>query len=126
MNVLEEALRMKKLMILLLILGAGYFGYRNFAGGSSDQLEPLYETPYIVVYGRTTCGWTQKCLRELKAKNYDVIFENIDSPDVQGEIFARIDAAGLDRHRISIPIIDVNGHILIGYELEKILNLYPQ
>jgi hypothetical protein len=38
MNVLEEALRMKKLMILLLILGAGYIGYRNFAGGGSGQL----------------------------------------------------------------------------------------
>jgi arsenate reductase-like glutaredoxin family protein len=117
---------MKKLMILLMILGAGYFGYRHFTGGGSDQLEPLYETPYIVVYGKTTCGWTQKCLRELKAKNYEVIFENIDSPDVQGEIFPRIDAAGLDRNRLSIPIIDVNGHILIGYELEKILNLYQQ
>ena len=115
---------MKKLMILLLILGAGYIGYRNFAGGGSGQLEPLYETPYIVVYGRTTCGWTQKCLRELKAENIDVIFENIDKPEVQGEIFPRIDAAGIDHNRISIPIIDVNGHILIGYEREKILNLY--
>ena len=115
---------MKKLVILLMVLGAGYFGYQRFTDGGPDKLEPLYDPPYIVVYGRTTCGWTQKCLRELKAENIDVIFENIDKPEVQGEIFPRIDAAGIDHNRISIPIIDVNGHILIGYEREKILNLY--
>lgn len=109
-----------------MFLGVVYFGYQHFASSGSAKVEPLYDPPYIVVYGKTTCGWTQKCLRELKAKNIDVIFENIDKPDVQGEIFPRIDAAGLDRRRLSIPIIDVNGHILIGYEPEKILNLYHQ
>lgn len=117
---------MKNLVLLLLALVVGYFGYQHFVGQRSKTLEPLYDPPYIVVYGKTTCGWTQKCLRELKAKDIDVIFENIDQSDIQAEIFARIDAAGLDRHRISIPIIDVNGNILIGYEPEKILKLYYQ
>jgi arsenate reductase-like glutaredoxin family protein len=117
---------MKNLVLLLLVLVAGYFGYQHFVGHRSKTIEPLYDLPYIVVYGRTTCGWTQKCLRELKIEGIDVIFENIDQPEVQAEIFARIDAAGLDRNRTSIPIVDVNANILIGYEPEKILKLYHQ
>ncbi len=117
---------MKKLLVVLVVVGLGYFGYQTFITGGETKLDALYEPPYIVVYGKTTCGWTQKCLRELKAQNIEVIFENIDKPEVQKEIFPRIDAAGHNRNRISIPIVDVNGHILIGYEPEKILALYQQ
>ena len=117
---------MKKLLFFILIAAACFYGYQHFSGNRSKTLEPLYDLPYIVVYGKTTCSWTQKCLRELKAEGIEVIFENIDQPDAQQEIFARIDAAGLDRNHISIPIIDVNANILIGYEPEKILKIYYQ
>ncbi len=123
---LEGSFRMNKLVVFLIVLGTGYLGYQQFVGSRSAKLEPLYELPYVVVYGKSTCGWTQKCLRELNIKDIEVIFENIDKSEVQMEIFPRIDAAGIDRNRISIPIIDVNGNILIGYEREKILELYHQ
>lgn len=115
---------MKKLVVIMLLIGCGYFGYQIFIGKKNAQLDPLYELPYIVVYGKTTCGWTQKCLRELKEKQIEVIFENIDKPEIKQEIFPRIDAAGYKRNQIVIPIIDVNGHILIGYEPEKIMAFY--
>jgi arsenate reductase-like glutaredoxin family protein len=117
---------MKNLLVVLVVVGLGYFGYQKFIAEGETKLDALYEMPYIIVYGKTTCGWTQKCLRELKEQNIDVIFENIDKQEIQKEIFPRIDAAGHKRNRISIPIIDVNGHILIGYEPEKILTLYQQ
>ena len=115
---------MKKLIVLLLLIGGGYYGYQHYIANRNTSLEPLYDLPYIVVYGRTTCGWTQKCLRELKERQIDAIFENIDQADVQQEISPRIDAAGYSRNQISIPIVDVNGHILIGYEPEKIMAFY--
>ncbi len=117
---------MKKLILFAVVLVGAYFGYQHFFGTVSAKIEPLYDPPYIVVYGKTSCGWTQKCLKELKAEGIDVIFENIDKPEVQAEIFGRIDEAGLDRNRISIPIIDVNANILIGYEHDKILKFYNQ
>ena len=40
------------------------------------------------------------------------------------EIFPRVDAAGHSRNIIGLPIVDVNGHILVGYEPEKILEYY--
>ena len=117
---------MKNLVIVLVVVALGYFGYQKFISESETKLEPLYKLPYVVVYGKTTCGWTQKCLRELKEQNIDVIFENIDKQEIQMEIFPRIDAAGHKRNRISIPIVDVNGHILIGYEPDKIFALYER
>ena len=117
---------MKKLVFLLIVVGMGYFGYQKFIASKATTLDALYELPYVVVYGRTTCSWTQKCLRELKEQNIDVIFENIDKQEVKMEIFRRIDAAGHKRNQIIIPIVDVNGNILIGYEPEKILQLYQQ
>ncbi len=117
---------MKKLIFFLIVVYAGYFGYQKFVTDSTTNIDPLYELPYIVVYGTTTCGWTQKCLQELKEKDIDVIFENIDKHEVKMEIFPRMDAAGHKRNQISIPIVDVNGNILIGYEPEKILELYQQ
>lgn len=117
---------MKNLLVVLIVVGMGYLGYQQFIAKGEIKIDALYELPYVVVYGKTTCGWTQKCLRELKEQNIDVIFENIDKHEVQMEIFPRIDAAGHKRNRISIPIVDVNGHILIGYEPDKILALYQQ
>ena len=117
---------MKKLVVLLLLIGGGYYVYQNFVADKNPPLEPLYEKPYVVVYGRTNCSWTQRCLRELKAENIDAIFENIDTLEVKQEIFPRVDAAGHKRNQIVIPIIDVNGHILVGYEPEKVLALYRQ
>jgi arsenate reductase-like glutaredoxin family protein len=117
---------MKKLLVVLVVVGLGYFGYLQVIAEGETKLDALYELPYVVVYGKTTCGWTQKCLRELKEQNIDAIFENIDKHEVKMEIFPRIDAAGHNRNRISIPIVDVNGHILIGYEPEKILAFYQQ
>jgi len=111
-------------MVLLLLIGAGYFGYQQFTSSQSGALEPLYELPYVAVYGTTNCRWTQKCMQELKAEGIEAIFENIDEPDVKKEIFLRIEEAGLSTDHIVVPIVDVNGHIVIGYQAEKILALY--
>lgn len=92
----------------------------------TSQPEPLYEMPYVVVYGRTICGWTHKFLKELSNEGIDVIFENIEQQDVKLEIFPRVDQAGYPRNKIGIPIIDVNAHILIGYDREKVLEFYGQ
>lgn len=47
---------MKKLIVILLLIGCAYYGYQIFIGKKNAQLEPLYELPYIVVYGKTTCA----------------------------------------------------------------------
>jgi arsenate reductase-like glutaredoxin family protein len=117
---------MKKLLILFILVGIGVYAFNKSSNTKQQKLEALYDTPYIVVYGKQTCSWTQKCLTDLKRQGIDVIFEDIDKNEVKMEIFPRIDAAGHKRNQISIPIVDVNGHILIGYEPDKILELYQQ
>jgi hypothetical protein len=48
----------------------------------------------------------------------------IDQQDVKLEIFHRVDQAGYPGNKIGIPIIDVNAHILIGYDREKVFEFY--
>ena len=117
---------MKKLLVLLVLAVGGYFLYQHVQGNSEKSLEPLYDEPYVVVYGQKQCKWTQRCLRELKEQGMATIFEDIDRQEVKMEIFPRVDAAGHKRNQIVIPIIDVNGHILVGYELDKIRKFYYQ
>ncbi len=115
---------MKKLFVLLLLIGAGYFGYEQYKSNRSNVLEPIYEFPYVVVYGKTDSKPTMKSLGELTAEGLDPIFENMDEPDVKKEIFERIEEAGYSRNQIVLPIIDVNGNILIGYQPDRISVLY--
>ena len=117
---------MKVFAVIIVVFIAGFFAYQQFWSNNDKPLELLYEAPYIVVYGQTSCTWTQKCLRELQEQGIDPIFENIDKQDVKMEIFPRVDAAGHSRNQIVLPIVDVNGHILVGYELEKILGYYQK
>ena len=116
---------MKKLVFLLIVVGAGYFGYQKLVANQDTRLEPLYEPPYVLVYGTDTCGWTQRCLREIRDKQLALVFENINKPEVKAEAIQRVKEAGLDPGRLTIPIIDVNGAIFMGYlEPEKIETLY--
>lgn len=115
---------MYKLIIVLLLIGAGYIGYQQYQKNRNSALEPLYELPYVVVYGTTSSNWTQKCLRELKADGFNPIFENIDQPDVKKEMFERIDEAGHPRNQVEIPMVEVNGNIMAGCQAEKIFALY--
>ena len=56
---------MKKIIILLFLGVAGFQLWKKY-GPPIDPVEPLYDKPYVVVYGRNSCGWTQQTLKELK------------------------------------------------------------
>ncbi len=118
--------KLKKLILLLLLIGAGYYGFHHYQASQSGALEPMFELPYVIVYGKTNCSWTQKCMQELRAEGIDPIFENIDEPDVKKEAFERVEAAGYPRNQVVIPIVDVNGHIVVAYQAEKIFAFYNE
>ena len=63
---------MKKILILLVLAGGGYQGWSKLSPGFTKP-EPLYDAPYIVVYGRNACGHTQNTLRELKKAGVKVV-----------------------------------------------------
>jgi len=86
--------------------------------------EALYEKPYVLVYGRDRCGWTQKYLKDLEAEEIEPIYEIVDKQEVSIELHTRMEKAGLSTRRYGLPVIDVNGQLFIRPDLETILLIY--
>ncbi len=114
---------MKNLLTLIVILMVGYFGWQKIFN-SSSQIEGLYEEPYVVVYGRDSCGWTDKYLNDLENEGVELIYESVDSKEVCDELHPRMRESGIDTKRYNLPVIEVNGYMFVRPELDKILELY--
>jgi hypothetical protein len=86
--------------------------------------EALYEEPYVLIYGRDRCGWTQKYLKDLEAEEIEPIYEIVDKQEVSDELHTRMEKAGLSTISYGLPVIDVNGQLFIRPNLNKILTIY--
>jgi hypothetical protein len=116
---------MKKILILVVLLIAGYFLWQKFFHDNTDKIiETSYGKPYVVVYGRDACGLTQQCLRDLEIAGIKVIYKIIDNEEVSNELYPRMEKAGLDIRSYGLPVVDVNGQIFIRPEFNKILETY--
>jgi hypothetical protein len=113
---------LKKLIILLLVVLLAHYAWQKFS--QEDSVAPLYEKPYVIVYGRDSCGWTQKYLHDLKNKHVKFVYESVDSKDVCDELHPRMRAAGLNIEIYNLPVIDVNGQLFIRPELDRVLAAY--
>ena len=113
---------MKFLFSLILIGVIAYFGWQNFVLDKKN--EALYEEPYVLVYGRDRCGWTQKYLKDLEAEEIEPIYEIVDKQEVSDELHTRMEKAGLSTRSYGLPVIDVNGQLFIRPNLNKILTIY--
>ncbi len=113
---------MKKLLFLVLVAVTVYIGWQKMP--ADNRNEPLYEEPYIIVYGRDSCGWTQKYLKDLENEGVLLFYESVDDEVVRGELHPRMQNAGLDIRRYNLPVIDVNGQIFIRPELSTVLAAY--
>ena len=113
---------MKFLFSLILIGVITYFGWQNFVLDKKN--EALYEEPYVLVYGRDRCGWTQKYLKDLEAEEIEPIYEIVDKQEVSDELNTRMEKAGLRSRSYGLPVIDVNGQLFIRPNLNKILTIY--
>ena len=92
--------------------------------GHDSVLSPLYAKPYVVVYGRTTCGWTQQCLRDLDGEGVPVIYKEIDNQKARDELFPRMQKAGKSIDSFNLPVVDVNGRIYIRPPSKLVTVLY--
>ena len=81
--------------------------------GSAAQARPVSFT--VIVYGASWCGACHQAVAYLKRRKVPVIEKNIEQdPTAQSEMQAKLARAGM--HGGSIPVIDVKGKILIGFE----------
>ncbi len=99
------------IVLALLVLGALYIWQDSRP--SSNPPKPLFEEPYVAVYGRNSCGFTQNTLRNLKQSNISYRYFSVDSAKVADELHPRMQQSGLDIRRYNLPVVDVNGKLRI-------------
>ena len=71
----------------------------------------------VIVYSTPTCPWCKKVKEFLK--KYNVEFEEKDVADNEANKKEMIKKS----EQMSVPVIDVNGEIVLGYNTEKLKEL---
>jgi hypothetical protein len=104
---------MKTLIVIALVALCGHLGWSRLESPLWGGPDSLRESPYVVVYGRDRCGITQRMRSDLQRSGVPFEYESVDHPGVGDELHPRMEAAGLDTRRYGLPVVDVNGEMLI-------------
>lgn len=101
---------MKKLVILV-VVGVGLFKAYGFY--KVESLPPIYDHPYVVVYGRDSCGFTQRTRSALEEAGINFEYYSVDDKSVADTLHKRMEQSGIDARRYLLPVVDVNNTIEI-------------
>jgi len=115
---------MKKVAVIALLIFAGFKGWERYQ--SNQSLDPLMEQPYVVVYGRDSCGFTQKTLDDLSSAGVNFRYFKIDEREVADSIHTRMEESRISTRRYNLPVVDVNGKISIRPSIDDVLAMYGQ
>ncbi len=114
---------MKYVLVFFVIIGAGYQGWNKFSAYFTRP-DPLYDEPYVVVYGRNACGLTQQTLKELKRAGVPFDYQIVDDRSVASTLHERMENSGIDTRRYNLPVVDVSNNISIRPTTSSILEAY--
>ena len=96
-------------MVLAALVSIGlFYGYQHY---QDSQINPLHHSPYLVVYGRDSCGYTQQTKRKLKAAGVSFEFQSVDDQQIAKQLHARMDSSGIDTRRYLLSVVDLNNHL---------------
>lgn len=68
----------------------------------------------VIIYGAEWCQPCHSAERYLKGKGIPFVHKDIEDPSVAEELASKLDAHGI--HSDSIPVIDIGGRLLIGFD----------
>lgn len=88
------------------------------ARGAASVL-PGNEAPTVIIYGASWCGPCHQAADYLKEKNVRYVLKDIEQDSgAATEMRGKLDAAGMRGG--SIPVIDVKGKLLVGFDARQI------
>lgn len=85
--------------------------------------EPIYQKPYVIVYGRDNCGFTLAMRRDLESRGVPYVYKVIDAAHAHDEIVGRIRQSGLNE-QFTLPAVDVNAEILLHPSSDDVARKY--
>jgi glutaredoxin len=111
----------KNILFILVIFFAAYKGWNYL---QKESIEPLYSKPYVVVYGRNSCGWTKRMIDDLKSSGISYEYQIVDDKEVADLLHHRMQLSGISTRRYNLPVVDVNGSLSIRPESQTVLSDY--
>lgn len=109
---------MRNLILLLALCGGGYKAWEHF---SRESNAPLHAEPYLAVYGRDACGYTQATLRDLRQAGIRYQYHSVDEPAVADLLHRRMQNAGLEVRRYLLPVVDLNNRITVHPDNDELV-----
>lgn len=91
------------------------------SGGSAGapSAGDVTDRPAVIIYGASWCGPCHQAAAYLKKKGVAFVEHDIEKDSVSAhEMQAKLAKAGM--HGGSIPVLDVRGHILIGFDARAV------
>src|SRR5262245_59992763 len=109
---------MKKLLLLGLVGWLGFAGIRHWQAERAPETQgpppPLYDRPYVVVYGRDSCGNTQAMRRQLEREGVHFDYQSVDVQAVEDLLHQRMEQSGISTARYYLPVVDVSGTLSVA------------
>ncbi len=114
---------LNKFLLAVMIAVAGRSVWQS-AQVKLHPLTPLYRTPYVVIYGRETCGYCQAMRKGLDGHGVPYVWKIIDEDPGRTEVFSRMKQAGIDAGNFLLPVVDVNNEILVHPDSPAVIAKY--
>ena len=94
-------------------------GQKQLEARGAASVLPGNEAPTVIIYGASWCGPCHQAADYLKEKNIKYVLKDIEQDrGANTEMQGKLDAAGMRGG--SIPVIDVKGKILVGFDSRQI------
>lgn len=120
---------MIRLLLFTLLIYTAYFAYMKYAPDAETQTDAPTQsvratTPYIIVYGRKTCGNTTRMMRELDRAGVGYAFRDIDSGQQNETLNKKMREAGLNTRSYMLPVVEIADKFYINPFAEEVLRTY--
>ncbi len=90
-------------------------------GSNRGQPQPAFASTGVVIYTTDWCGYCKAAKKFLKKKGVDFVERDIEKdPDAAQELAQKAAAAGVQPS--GVPVIDVRGKLLLGYDEQTLAN----
>ncbi len=111
---------MKNLILLAVVIFAGLQVWEKF----SVIRQPIYDEPYVAVYGRDSCSITSKMISDLKASGVNYHYFIVDNQDIADGLHSRMTTAGISTRRYNLPVVDTNGVLEVRPQFQDVYAKY--
>lgn len=86
--------------------------------------EPLAAASYLVVYGRESCPECARLKQSLDQAGMDYEYKDLQNESVKGDLYPRMEKAGMDLTYFLLPVVEVNGDFAVRPSLSDVLDRY--